>query len=122
MVREVAMSKNKRAVRCAILCRLFEHLENAYGIDWSRDLFVNGQLSLHQIDALLAFKSDALIDELRSALERLDAGVYGTCMRCKRKIGDALLDHDPARRVCVECEEEFSHSTLHDPSLGVQVQ
>lgn len=116
------MSKHKRAVRCAILCRLFEHLENAYGIDWSRDLFVNGQLSLHQIDALLAFKSDALIDELRSALERLDAGVYGTCMRCKRKISDALLDQDPARRVCVECEEEFSHSTLHDPSLGVQVQ
>lgn len=114
------MRKNKRAVRGAILCRLFEHLEGAYGIDWSQDLIVDGQLSLHQIDALLAFKSDALIDELRSALDRLDAGVYGICICCKRTISGALLEHDPARRVCVECEEEFSHSTLHDPTLDVQ--
>jgi hypothetical protein len=116
------MTKNKRAVRCAILCRLFEHLEDTYGIGLSRDLFVNGQLSLHQIDALLAFKSDALIDELRSALDRLNAGVYGICIRCRRKIDDTLLDHDPARRVCAECEEEFSHSTLHDESFDVQVK
>jgi hypothetical protein len=115
------MSKNKRTVRCAILCRLFEHLEVAYGIDWSRDLIVKGQLSLHQIDALLAFKSDALIDELRSALDRLDSGVYGICSRCKRRISDKLLDHDPARRVCNECEEEFSHSTLYDETIDVQM-
>jgi len=115
------MGKNKRAVRCAILCRLFEHLEDAYGIDWSRDLFVNGQISLHQIDALLAFKSDALIDELRSALERLDTGAYGICIRCKRKISSTLLAHDPARRVCFECEEEFSHSALHGQVMDVQV-
>jgi hypothetical protein len=116
------MAKNKRAVRCAILCRLFEHLENTGGIDLSRDLFINGQLSLHQIDALLAFKSDALIDELRSALDRLDAGVYGICIRCRRKINGVLLDHDPARRVCAECEEEFSRSTLHNETIDVQVE
>ncbi len=106
------MTKRMRAVRCAILCRLFEHLEDAYGIDWSKELFVNGQLSLHQLDALLAFKHDAVIDELWSALERLDAGVFGTCIQCKRQIDRDLLHRDPTRRVCSGCEEAFSHSAL----------
>ena len=104
------MTRSKRTARGAILCRLFEHLEDTYGIDWSKDLFVDGQLSLHQIDALLAFKHDALIDELRSALGRLEAGTYGICIRCRRRIDDALLEQDPARRVCSTCEGEFSHS------------
>ena len=107
------MRKDMRGVRCAILCRLFEHLQDAYGIDWSRDLFVNGELSLRQIDALLAFKHDGLIDELRSAIDRLDAGVYGICIRCKRRIGEDLLEQDPTRRVCARCEVAFSYSPAH---------
>ena len=106
------MTKRMRAVRFAILQMLFKHVEDVYGSGWSRELIVNGQLSLHQLDALLAFKHDALIDELRSALERLDAGVYGICIRCKSPISREHLDKDPTRRVCASCEEAFSHSTL----------
>jgi len=110
------MKKSKRAMRRAILCRLFDHLEEYYGIEWTRETFVNGQLSLPQIDAILSFKSDPRLDELRSALGRLENGSYGVCLSCKRIIGQEILDTDPARRLCPECEEEYSHvvATEHD--------
>ena len=111
------MARTLRGARCAILCRLFEHLQDTYGIDWSKDLFVNGQLSLHQIDALLSFKHDGLIDELRSALQRLDDGLYGVCIRCKRQIGEDLLNQDPTRLICARCEGAFAHSApYHHPA------
>ena len=49
----------------------------------SAEQFVQDQISDREIDALLAFKSDARIDELRSALNRLEAGSYGylSCMQ-----------------------------------------
>ncbi len=102
------MRYSARGVRCAILCRLFEHLQETYGIDWSKEVFVDGQLSLHQIDALLAFKHDGVIDELRSALQRLDEGTYGVCIRCKRLISGDLLAQDPTRRICARCEGAFN--------------
>ena len=114
------MNTKERGRRCAILCALFEHVHETYGIDLSREIFADGNLSLHQLDALLAFKSDARVEELRCALERLDEGMYGDCLRCHRTIGNELLDEDPARRVCTDCEEEFSHSELHESDTGLQ--
>ncbi len=108
------MKKSKRAMRRAILSDLFEHLEEYYGCDWSRDTFVDGQLSLHQIDALLAFKSDPRLEELRGALVRLEDGTYGTCIGCKHDISQEVLDRDPTQRVCSECEWEFTHSLTPD--------
>jgi len=107
------MKKSKRAMRRVILCKLFEHLEAYYGCDWSRETFVDGQLSLHQIDALLAFKSDPRLQELRGALVRFDEGTYGICIGCKREISQDILDRDPSQRVCADCEKEFSHTMAH---------
>jgi len=111
--------KNKRAVKRVILYKLYEHLQETYGIDWSRDTFTNGTLTLHQLDALLAFKHDGMIDELWSALKRLDAGEFGLCIRCKKEVSDVLLEKDPTRRICSECEAEFSHASvpLHAVSM-----
>ncbi len=114
------MKTKEQGRRCAILCALFEHLHETYGVDLSREIFADGKLSLHQLDALLAFKSDARVEELRCALERLDEGVYGDCIRCHQRISDELLNEDPARRVCIACEEEFSHSELHESDAGLQ--
>ena len=103
------MTKSKRAVKREILYKLYEHLQETYGIEWTSEIFINSQLSLHQIDALLAFKHDAMIDELLGALERLDAGVFGICIRCKKEVSEDLLEKDPTRRICATCEGEFSH-------------
>lgn len=100
-------------MRRAILGRLYEHLQAHYSIDWSRETFLSDQLSLHQIDATLAFKSDPLIDELRGALDRLNEGNYGLCISCKGDIPQNLLDTDPTRRFCGACEVELSHTVSH---------
>ena len=108
------MKKSKRVMRRAVLSKLFAHLEEYYGCDWSRETFVDDRLSLHQIDALLAFKSDPRLEELRSALLRIDDGSFGICISCKREIGQEVLDRDPSQRVCTACEKEYSHVMVHD--------
>ncbi|MCK5572096.1 MAG: hypothetical protein KAJ12_05020 [Bacteroidetes bacterium] len=103
------MKKGKRAMRRVILSRLYDQLKERYTIDWSRESFVGGHLSLPQIDAFLAFKSDPRLEELRGALARLESGTYGDCCCCKGAIAQRLLDNDPARRFCPICESRFTH-------------
>lgn len=106
------MVKSKRAMRRAILSRLYEHLLEMYAIDVARETFLSGSFGINQIDALLAFKSDPLIDELRSALGRLEDGSFGSCMTCKKPLPQRLLDDDPTRRLCSECEHIYLFTTL----------
>jgi RNA polymerase-binding transcription factor DksA len=101
------MMKSRRAMRRVILTSLFDHLERRFGVDWSRDTFVDGSLSLPQIDARLAYKSDPRIEELRGALGRLERGTFGKCCCCRARIDDELLDRDPARRFCAKCEQRY---------------
>jgi RNA polymerase-binding transcription factor DksA len=41
--------------------------------------------------------------ELEAALERLDAGTYGTCERCGEAIAPARLEVLPATALCITC-------------------
>jgi len=104
-------------LRRAILTSLYNHLKVFYGIEWRREAFVDGQLSHHDIDALLAFKTDPRLDELRGALNRLEEGTYGQCLACKNDVSQELLDRDPARRFCPACEQQLAHRTV--PCYGV---
>ena len=40
--------------------------------------------------------------ELEAALQRVDAGSYGTCEVCKKPIAEGRLEAMPAARYCVE--------------------
>lgn len=42
----------------------------------------------------------AEFDDVELALERLDAGVYGTCESCGGEIGDDILATRPLARSC----------------------
>ena len=105
------MKRSRRAMRNQVLSRMFDLLDQSYGIDIDRDEFVGERVSLHEIDAVLAFKSDPHLDELRGALERIDDGSYGVCIGCKTEIDQRLLDEEPARRICAKCEKEYSRSS-----------
>ncbi len=109
------MQSGVRSLQRAVLSKLFDHLQNHYGVDPSRESFVDGRLNLHQIDALLAFKTDPELDELRAALDRLEHGTYGVCITCKHQIGREVLERDPGRRICPTCEQGFNHGA----NLGV---
>ena len=43
------------------------------------------------------------LGEVDAALERLDAGTYGTCERCGAPIGDDRLEARPVARTCIRC-------------------
>lgn len=45
----------------------------------------------------------ASIAEIDHALQRLDAGDYGSCENCGRDIPEARLEVRPAATKCVEC-------------------
>ncbi|MEO8169070.1 MAG: hypothetical protein ABI623_12535 [bacterium] len=109
------MKKSKRVIRQKVLSLLYDVLQDQYGIFYSRETFLSGELSLHDIDALLAFKSDSHLEELRNALDRLEDGSYGICISCKAHIRQDVLDRDPVQRICDRCEQKFFHapSSVH---------
>jgi DnaK suppressor protein len=55
-----------------------------------------------QLAALLA-QARRRAGDLRSALERAQAGAYGRCESCGEPIGAARLEARPAARTCMAC-------------------
>ncbi|HZC78127.1 MAG TPA: TraR/DksA C4-type zinc finger protein [Ktedonobacterales bacterium] len=53
----------------------------------------------------LARNSGILLREVNAALQRLDAGTYGTCVRCGRAISPRRLEVLPYASLCIECQE-----------------
>ena len=45
------------------------------------------------------------IQSIRLALERIDAGEYGTCLRCEGEISTKRLQAIPWARYCIRCQE-----------------
>lgn len=43
------------------------------------------------------------LHDLDAALDRLEAGTYGTCRRCGHPIADERLDARPAAATCIDC-------------------
>ena len=96
-------------MRHVILGRLYTHLQDQYSISLPASLPLEDRHTLHQLDAMLAFRSDPLLVELRAALDRLEDGTFGLCLSCKEEIDEDLMDRDPTRRMCVRCERVYSH-------------
>lgn len=48
---------------------------------------------------------DDMLEGIDRALEKIDAGNYGTCDRCGRDISKARLEAVPYAAFCVECQD-----------------
>jgi DnaK suppressor protein len=44
------------------------------------------------------------------ALERMEAGTYGTCERCGQPIAEERLEALPAARLCIRCKQQRGRS------------
>lgn len=117
------MKRSTGAMRQRIFANLIDHLKAIYHIEWPRKMFGNGEISKHDVDALVAFKSDPQLDELHAAFIRVENQKFGVCIRCTQDIDQHLLDEDPTRRLCVECEKEVSRppSTEMDSAHGLRI-
>jgi DnaK suppressor protein len=48
---------------------------------------------------------------INEALERIDAGTYGQCVDCEKKIPDARLKIRPEVARCVACQQKYEART-----------
>lgn len=46
------------------------------------------------------------VRDIDAALERMDKGVYGLCMRCEEEIPARRMEVRPFSRYCVDCKAE----------------
>jgi len=107
------MKRSKRAMRRVVLSMMYDLLERTVGLGITRSEFVDGIMPMHEVDVILSFKSSQRLEELRSALSRIDDDAFGRCIGCKQEIGQDILDRDPGRRMCDQCEHEYSKPVMH---------
>ena len=117
------MQADKYAMRRSILSFLLDRLRGTYELELHDLTQGIDDLSMCELDALLSFRSDSKLEELRGALTRLDNGKFGICIGCKNRIDWSILLSDPGRRVCPGCEGELSKpipgaSVVGSPGLG----
>jgi DnaK suppressor protein len=64
---------------------------------------------------LISMRSDRL-QQINAALQRLDHGVYGLCVKCRKEIDPRRLDAEPTALTCMDClpaaQQGFSAPTL----------
>ncbi|HVF89755.1 MAG TPA: TraR/DksA C4-type zinc finger protein [Blastocatellia bacterium] len=55
------------------------------------------------ISAELVELKSKRVEQVDSALQRIDDGTYGVCENCGKKIAIKRLDADPAALYCIDC-------------------
>lgn len=60
-----------------------------------------------ELGATLLENEAFLRDEVSAALDRLDAGTFGTCQHCKKPVGAERLEALPYVRHCVQCASKL---------------
>ena len=62
-------------------------------------------------------KLEALIAEVDRALNKMDAGTYGTCDICNQPIDPARLEALPQAIMCVSCRQKIKNAKIKLPSV-----
>jgi DnaK suppressor protein len=57
-----------------------------------------------EIEQSLGDNAEHLLTNIDEALSRIDAGTYGSCVRCGKPIGDERLAALPYAAKCIECK------------------
>jgi RNA polymerase-binding protein DksA len=59
---------------------------------------------MRELDFTIEDNIEHLIAEIDAALERIDEGTYGTCVRCGNTIAEERLEAMPYATMCIECK------------------
>lgn len=54
-------------------------------------------------------RRELMLSRIEAALQRMEAGNFGTCLSCDEPIPRRRLEIDPTVLVCVACAEQASH-------------
>ncbi len=84
-----------------------ESLSEASGENAYRDHMADQGSATFERELDMTFEENdrELLDDVRAALARLEAGTYATCMRCGADIPAARLQAVPTATLCIQCKE-----------------
>ena len=54
------------------------------------------------------------LEQIESALERLEGGTFGACAHCNQQVGKARLEAVPWAEYCIDCQEKAEQGRLGD--------
>jgi DnaK suppressor protein len=61
-------------------------------------------VSASERDEAIALNLEQLLAQVDAAIQRVDNGTYGVCMRCGKPIAPRRLEALPYATLCIECE------------------
>lgn len=71
-----------------------------------------------ELGATLLENEAFLSEEVAAALDRIDAGTFGTCLRCKKGIGAERLEALPYASHCVQCASKLQSGLAVNLNVG----
>jgi RNA polymerase-binding protein DksA len=60
-----------------------------------------------ELDYTLEENSEHVLAEIDAALQRIDAGTYGTCTNCGSEIAPERLEARPWATLCIDCQRKL---------------
>jgi DnaK suppressor protein len=100
-----ALLEERQRVQDAMQYIHEEHPHTEDETNLSTHLMDNAALTHEQeLDDTLEENSSNVLAEIDAALERIDAGAYGTCASCGDQIPPERLEAVPWANLCIDCK------------------
>ena len=93
-----------KAERTRLLAELGEAIQAPGQMTYGSQAAAASQVFEQQRDLALRDHAIQQLELVDAALERLDAGTFGTCLRCGKPIAPARLEALPWAAHCIECQ------------------
>ena len=90
--------------RAHLLAELGEAIQAPGQMTYGSQAAAATQVFEQQRDLALRDRSNQQLELVDAALARLDAGTFGTCLRCAKPIAPARLEALPWAAYCIECQ------------------
>jgi len=100
----VAVRAALRAERARLSADLGEAIQAPGQMTYGSQAAAATQVFEQQRDLALRDRSTHQLELVNEALERLESGTFGTCMRCGKPIASARLEALPWAAHCIECQ------------------
>lgn len=100
----VAVRAALESERAILLAELGEVIQAPGQMTYGSQAAAATQVFEQQRDLALRDRSTHQLELVDAALERLDDGSFGTCLRCGKPIAPARLEALPWAAHCIECQ------------------
>ena len=109
-----ALEDERRRVKAAID---YLHEESPGSLEDSSGELVSGSVDNHmadmatetfdrELDYTLEENSEHVLAAIDAALDRIQAGTYGTCEKCGQPIAEERLEAIPYATLCIDCKRK----------------